>query len=678
MKIGIISFFIILTLTFGYFQFGQDDSSGSARPSDSKIKHSQEKFVKEQSQNKISNVIGDNTNEPLNRSEIMLISSQVEVCERDNAEQKQIVEVDHNTLINSFETRFNIDELQHVLIFLGNQKVLNTQTMTQYYEQALLNEWDKHNPAISHYNVENNIAKFNFVKKYSELAELLYEDDLDGIKQWTVNNKVFSHEKLRVKKGANEAYLSVAELAAKSLGALSENTTNWILENINFDAKSIAHAIQADIPISLLEVIIDKTDDYNSLFQQTNGKPGNLLATALLHESDFEVIQLLASTDDLNSTSLITAPINQYINHLISKGTIEQSDIEKLELLTNQNHQLDLWPNPKTRKLELQGYKGKKIPNYITDQLKKLGVSKRIKHDWSEPDHEQLKSKERLWLREQAEKFKTNFDALKEKNKACKAIKDEQISKEPKYKNITNYKHIIKGIDTNKAKLAELKQLSPSLADVFINELITTGSKDDLLEVDDWFHLYANNDFTALLKKGDQAMPHQQSYLAAKICNKFGEQSLVETFDRNWFVQLTSSVFNQCTSITDSYQWLQEDYNSRQTRTPSKIYTAIQNIQYKDAERFLTERGLMHGFPGGRDALALLLDRMVPFRAKVSLQTFNLMEILLQNTELKNMHYRRFNRLQLKYPNYYASLALKYPNLSKVESYPVNDYISFQ
>jgi len=109
----------------------------------------------------------------------------------------------------------------------------------------------------------------------------------------------------------------------------------------------------------------------------------------------------------------------------------------------------------------------------------------------------------------------------------------------------------------------------------------------------------------------------------------------------------------------------------------SIVYSAIKDLQYAKALDALLQDSQTHGVQGGRDALALLLDRMIPFRTKVNADGFSLFELLLSHTSLTDVHFRRLNRLQLKYPTYYDNLAARYPVLKQVESYQVSDYISF-
>jgi len=134
---------------------------------------------------------------------------------------------------------------------------------------------------------------------------------------------------------------------------------------------------------------------------------------------------------------------------------------------------------------------------------------------------------------------------------------------------------------------------------------------------------------------------------------------------------------NQCQStIRDYYPWIREERSSSQSIIPSKAYLATQNMQYQQAIDALIAGSPVHGFNGGRDALALLLDQIIVYKSDITDQRFSLLEVLLHHSQLKEMHYRRFSRLQLMYPSYYANLLLKSPELSQAENYPVSDYAS--
>jgi len=672
MKIAVIAFFALFIAAFGYFKFQVNDPTDKIDYDDrgGLGRSIEEPFEKQ------TLVSGKPTvNTSLSRSEIMTISRELEFCNNSSIGVNQEIKTLRETLIHNITERYDSDKLQYALIVLGNQQLLNTQNMTHFFEKSLLDNWDKAKPLIAHYDVEKDEKKFEFFKKYLELSELLEIDDLKGIQEWVFNNKQLLDTELRVNRREQEIYHSVAELIANSLGSLSENTVGWVIENINFDVKSISYAIKSEVPISLLDSILDKTEKINTLFLQENGKPGNLLTMALLNESDDKVIQLLSDKINLNLTPLITPPINQYVNYLKNKGMIEQGDIDRLELLNSQGHEVELWPNPKTRKMELQGYYGESIPNYVIDSLKQIAISKNIKNNWDEPNGEQLPSDDLFWLTQRTDVFKADFDASQKKSSDCKAIMKKQIPLEPPYQDINSYRDLVIDLKSNREKLFKLKTLSPVLNDMFVNELILKGNEKDFLEVNEWLELFHDKSYINLLAKGDEAMPHQQNYLASEICNRYGAMSLIEIFSRQWFIELSDNLFEQC--LGENNQWIHEEYAIHRPIFPSRTYLAIKNIQYDKVATFINDGELTHGYSDGRDSLALILDRMVPFRAKVSPQIFALMELLLQVTELQPMHYRRLNRLELKYPNYFNDLASKYPNLNKAESYPVNNYVSF-
>ena len=498
--------------------------------------------------------------------------------------------------------------------------------------------------------------------------------DTDGIETWFSENEKFQDKRFQIQKWTEKQYMSVKELVAQYLDKISTSTRDWLLESVNFDGKSVEVAIKAGVSLNSLKKLIAKVPIQEKLYVQENGKVGDFLSAALLY-GDTVAVEYVLEYQFVKSHPLITPPTNQLLQSLADKGQVSNSDREKLLLLSKYQQGPILWVNKRTHQAELQGYQGLVIGPEIRAELTRSGLKDRYLQDWEAPStnmNDVLTN-----LKSLADEFKHNYDSSKSYQNSCAEQTKKQLAIEPKFKDIRNYKQLVKQQHGNRAILARLVEVSPTLVDFFIQDLFAQQNSQDLDMVDEWIVSTSQGYVKNLLEKGDIAMPHQQNYLASRICEEYGEQELASALRRGWYVELTSRHFNTCRNhISDVPQFISA-YERADYRVLSIVYSAIKDLQYAKALDALLQDSQTHGVQGGRDALALLLDRMIPFRTKVNADGFSLFELLLSHTSLTDVHFRRLNRLQLKYPTYYDNLAARYPVLKQVESYQVSDYISF-
>jgi hypothetical protein len=410
--------------------------------------------------------------------------------------------------------------------------------------------------------------------------------------------------------------------------------------------------------------------DLNKLFVQDNGKVANILTSALLY-GDLELLQYLLENTDNSTIELVTQPINQFLNHIQNQEIITPVDKEKLLLLSKYKIKPSIYLNH-NKNYELLGY-----PNlYITPTLEKE-INKYVitnsENRTLPPFPESLNSLIPIFLSALNE-YHTNLITEEENSNNCEDLFLQQTNIEPSFKNIQEYKKLIVNEKNNQSKFIKLTLTSQTLTDLFIWELIQNPSIKELSNIKKWLLENSEKTLDDILIKGDTLLPHEQNHFASYICNKYGEDALLLTIERGWYVDFNYGSFSQCNNLVLNKDILLEITN----RTPSNVYMLIRYSQYEYALDAIIEGQPTNGFNGGRDSLSLVLDRLTPFKAiNFNQNIFILLEALLANTTLTKKHFSRLSRLQLKYPNYYENLIQKFPNIEVAGAFKPNSYISF-
>lgn len=611
-----------------------------------------------------------------NRQDIIEISRDAELCQLELSKAKFEERGLYNKLLTNVEKKFNTLEQQMALIYMGSQNVLDTNEMLHHYENMVLKKWRKRHVITRLSNIEENEDHKKFLNFYRDLGNSLKNDDMNQLKVLLSDNKDYLNNNLTIKKRRLSVYLSTSEIIAQNLDSVSDESRNWLLKNINFDAISVAHAIMKNVTPNIIEELMEVVRDPTSSFFISDNIPTNLLAITLIKGSP-EVTEIIIQYFRNYEAPLLTSPINYYVSHLQNKTNLNQSDLDKLNLLYSEGFEPDFLYSDITKGYVLLGGREESLKSNLAQELENIGFTGKVKKNWKKPSQGVLNFKLLQLLEEHVVAYKTGFEEKKRVTKRCDQLIKKQIQVEPKFKDIRDYKMLVKGINGNRDKLSKLETISPTLSDLFIHELLNVNSSSDIKEVDTWISEITKEGIDDIIMKGDNLMPHQQSYLAAMLCEKFGESILKELFIRGWYTQISSAHFQDCTRIIDNIDEVKKNLVDNDNIFPSQVYLAIQNNSYARAKEILNIEKNLNGFEGGRDALALLLDRIVPFRAKFSPDAFELLESLLLETKLKKVHFKRLNRLQLKFPIYYNSLVQKFSELKYAYKYPVSRYTSY-
>lgn len=123
-------------------------------------------------------------------------------------------------------------------------------------------------------------------------------------------------------------------------------------------------------------------------------------------------------------------------------------------------------------------------------------------------------------------------------------------------------------------------------------------------------------------------------------------------------------------------QGINKDADKREGEL-SAVYKAISGFVYDKAIALSTPGAATHGYEHGRDALALLLDHIITQGPTVIEQKRTLLRLLMANTELQDMHFRRLHRFKLKWPAWYEALASEFTQVNLAPDYPVSRYNSY-
>jgi hypothetical protein len=607
------------------------------------------------------------------RDKIMDVSRLLEQCTEELHIKKLATKALKGKINFTLENSISIEDLPSILIFLGSHKILNTQSMAQLYESALHKNWDKIAPVKTPSKIESNTDDMNFLYSYNEFGGLLSLDNVGDIQAWLSKHHDLLDKRLQIKKGTIKHYISINELAAQYLDKVSDSTRIFLLRSIIFDGKSVETAIRAGVAGTSLKGLLSAISDKNEIYIQENGRAGNILSSALLY-GDTTTLESILALKSLKNNPLVAPPSNQFLQKISKNGELTVADREKLLLLIGQGLGPVQWVNKHTRNTEFQGLGNFVVEPKLFAEISILGLQSTFLQEWEAPANI---NEGMLSLKALVDELRTNYVSEKGLQEDCDLLSKKQIELEPPFKNNRDYLEIVEGEKNNKEKLAKLTGISATLVDLFTQKLISEHDRSELEKVDEW--MQSTTKTSELMKKGDFAMPHQQSYLASKICEQYGDKELISVVQRGWFVNLTSSDFDVCrVQYGEDFTNLMSNYEQMENKTPSAIYSFVKDLQYnKVSDAILKGDISFNGFKGGRDALALLMDRMIPFRATVNSETFSLFELLLSKIELNDVHFYQLNRLQLKYPNYYDDLAIRYPNLNEAGSYHVSNYTSF-
>jgi len=676
MNTKIITLGVIGFLAFTYISMSSKEKDIENAPSASTESQVSPLINEDLTLKNVDILIANQGKESIDRLGIIKISRAVEACTAELVEVRAKTKNSHETLISSATSEFVDTSPEMPLMYLVNKKVLNVQTATTRYENWVEQQWKQNVPSINGREVSNNQELLEYMVEYSKLANLLSRDDLEGIKSWFDDNQDKMKKQFYVTKGKVRSYTAINALVTQYFGHISFPSQNWLLENMSFDAVSVARAIEAKVPVTYLKELLKVVEKPGEIYFLTSSKPTNLLTTALLN-SDLETLEFLLTEVEILNSPLLTSPMNLFMHEIKDSPAWSEEEQRKLQLLAEHGITLDLWVDNRDGVFQLHGFGGEQLSKSLKNKVSDVGIRTTVARRSSTEFSIKLTPEQEYVLDENIERFKSNYDEERELESRCTNLKTKRLAMEPKYKDGRSYAELVEELETNQQKLEALAQISPTLADLFITSLLTIGSKADYKIVDDWLLDWEEDELTRVLHKGDLAMPHQQSYLAAKLCNKNLEDGLLTAVTRGWYMNPAHAYFDDCRLHVNHFEEILDSDYSIGSKVPSAMYSAIQSGNMTLALKHARTGDDSRGFTHGRDALLLMLDRIVPFRARVTQNDLELIELLLHSTPLVDNHFRRLNRLELKLPTYFDGLKSVIPELGKAKEYKVNDYVSY-
>lgn len=627
----------------------------------------------------------ETNNTPLNhstldRDAIMRISEKLEYCRQEENQYRVLSQQSLPALFESLSNETSSNAYEQALTYLVQQKLVRHQDAVEYFEHFQRKQLQQQYRIISTAGSTQNPISLDdyahFMRQINQLDTALQSHTPQALQAWLQQADDRLSDTFVVPSDNSTDYVSSKSVILSQFSSLHANLQTWVLNNLQFSAFDLHLALKNGLPAEFAERVLQAVVNPEQPFPGENGKITDLLGSALQY-GDSALTEQIIRNGFYSNPALATPVVNQYLERLITAGIVTQEDRNKISLLAANQFSPTTLYNSRIRAEELVGYQNQGITPSILSPLlnNELTLEK--------ASRALLSQSEQLALNNQFLDNAAQLKALQEKRQKtkqqCAPLKQQQIALEPAFGDIRDYTQLVADLQGNTEKLALLSETSPVLYDLLAWELINAAPEQDLRAIKQQLAtlITKHQHLNQALQLGDSAMPHQQSYLASQICHTFHSNGLLQAFERNWYIDLTHNAFNLCRREIRDFNDFEQQYQTSMSKPVGRVYSLIKNMNYADAITLLETNQNTQGLPKGRDALALLLDRMVPFRASVKDNMFTLLERLLANTELTQQHLSRLNRLELKYPSYYAALSSQYPQLKNARTVAPNRYISF-
>lgn len=595
-------------------------------------------------------------------SEIINVAKKLEACTENENIIKANLKQSKNKINSWVKSQANKSSLSESLHALIAKEIINHHEASMIMNDFLLSKWKLETNKLNISDAKS-IAVSNV---YLELEEAIYNNNMEKIKFWLKENNVRKEKPLILTHQGSDVYIDAQTLLAINLPNLNAENRKWVIENVEFNAMSINSAIEHDLSLDMLSELLDATQDKESLFFVDDNSPQNILSSALKSKK-IEIIELILSKSKFINQELIN-PMNDYYLSIASENVLTSEDDVILNILNRHNIKPAVFYNS-NNEMELVGVPNGKM-DFLMSNLMRHGVD--IKANLNlVTDSIIINDKLELILGE----FKYAMEELSYIKSECKNLNSKLIDMEPPFQPVNIYESNI--FKDSEQEALFLKEKSPVLFDNHIRRLLTaSNSVDDFLNAEK-ISRYSDDELSKYMQTIDAKFPYQQQIAINYLCNRLGVSELYTFIDRGWYMDINLIDNKLCPASKYMLNELNEYYTNNKLMTPSLVYRSLQNFDLDKVKLLLIDSMPTHGFNGGRDGLALLLDRIIPFRAKVSAQYFELLELMLEDTQLTEMHYKRLHRLQLKYPNYFNELRKSYPQIDAALDYPLSQFNSF-
>ena len=259
----------------------------------------------------------------------------------------------------------------------------------------------------------------------------------------------------------------------------------------------------------------------------------------------------------------------------------------------------------------------------------------------------------------------------------CKQYKQEYFKTQPSYLDHKKaIKQYTKSDNTFYQNVERLANISPALVDHYYNHYRFESNVIDFVVANALLGHVIQGQYSQIkaanLKK--QLNPREESYIVNQVCKLQGIEGvkrILPYINTIYFMALDN---NNCITSKEKMAEVQDAFFSQPTASPSLVYSLIHSLHYYQALEEIKVSDLLAGYPKGRDSLALLLDQILSSNIKKFEEREQLLILLLQVTELKQMHYARLHRLKFKKPALFEQLYQYNSDLPLAFSYPFNQY----
>lgn len=595
---------------------------------------------------------------------VIELSSELERC------RNKLTELDDekNKHINQFNFKGGtFEDLESALTKKINENEITKKQAYSIYSSNWKRDDERKHETLTKTTLINIAERNEFLNKFdiyfSKLLDNIYNDS-----ELSINDS--ERKKIRVFLSNKFGYASFNTMLIDKLSALDESVRNKILLRYRFDSLSIDYAIRAKLPTRDIIAIIKNSEFKNDFYDSGLNGMQKILLTSLKTGNE-ELTKFLVNEFPENS-HFIPSSINVYVNDVARSGVITEADDSILRVLSA----LDLGPmiyrDGNNGSFYIEGFNNTKLTGYFLDKIKYYNFKNQPQKTNTTDVRSNVKFDmliDNYIMKLSALENDINYNEVQ-----CKKIKNERIKLEPKFLNNSSVISEAKKYTSYDQGVSYLSKLSPTLVDLYTNEVIQNPILDEVNYVQDWINENKHVSFNELIEYGNSLQVNQQNYLFAKKCKELKADQVVELLNQSWAIDINNSSNASCftNDIFDSERLKSEN------RIPSKIYFLVKNAQYSEALQVIRNGDKnFNGFHNGRDGLALLLDRIIHFHTDDSSIQFTLLERFLDDAKLNDNHFSQLKRLQLKHPNYYTSLLVRYPELKIALKYKPSKYSSY-
>lgn len=408
---------------------------------------------------------------------------------------------------------------------------------------------------------------------------------------------------------------------------------------------------------------------------------------AAIQVKNIEVLRLLLDQKTLSYDRYSQSPVNsllfQSINKNSSTPNLDIQDIAILELLRDYNYRAELTPNKQLKQMKLIGYPIFALPPSIIKQLEEIELAPRIVTQLYTPSAHLLDADTKDKFDQIAIDIEAGKVTYQNKQQACTSISKEWKEARPKQIIITDIKPYLKAGLSNAQQINHLALTSPVLVDSYyaysLKRIVNPKAIDAFVHSIDSVEIDLRS-YSSVIHNMDLSL-NEQHYLMQKLCEKFDERGVYAGFEFSRFINFSDLDDNNCLlELPTFYSDIKPDFFRHSATYPSEVYYMLSTFALSEALMLLQEKNdfstqRLAGFPHGRDALMIALDRKNMSVSNSPLFDFyNIIKELIAVTDLNYEHMQRLHRLKVVDILMFEQLAVKFPHINNATQYPFDVY----